>query len=46
MAAEPGLTLTIHTAETGSPSAEALRLLASWWATREASPSPTSQPGR
>ncbi|MFE5566587.1 helix-turn-helix transcriptional regulator [Amycolatopsis japonica] len=30
MAAEPGLTLTIYTAEPGSPSAERLRLLASW----------------
>ncbi|WP_153034030.1 helix-turn-helix transcriptional regulator [Amycolatopsis sp. YIM 10] len=36
MAAEPGLTLTIYTAEPGSPSAEGLRLLASWAATREA----------
>jgi transcriptional regulator with XRE-family HTH domain len=33
MAAEPGLTLTIYTAEPGSPSDEALRLLASWAAT-------------
>jgi transcriptional regulator with XRE-family HTH domain len=32
MAAEPGLTLTIYTAEPGSPSDEALRLLASWTA--------------
>ncbi|MDG4771812.1 helix-turn-helix transcriptional regulator [Solwaraspora sp. WMMD792] len=30
MAAEPGLTLTIYAAEPGSPSADALRLLASW----------------
>ena len=30
MVAEPGLTLTIYTAEPGSPSDEALRLLASW----------------
>ncbi len=36
MAAEPGLMLTIYTAEPGSPSEERLRLLASW-ATREAS---------
>ncbi|MEU6516242.1 helix-turn-helix transcriptional regulator [Streptomyces sp. NPDC046978] len=36
MAAEPGLTLTIYTAEPGSPSEEALRLLASWTATQEA----------
>lgn len=28
--AEPGLTLTVYTAEPGSPSDEALRLLASW----------------
>ncbi|WBB61743.1 helix-turn-helix transcriptional regulator [Streptomyces sp. WMMC500] len=33
MAAEPGLTLTVYTAEPGSPSEEALRLLASWSAT-------------
>lgn len=33
MAAEPGLTLTVYTAEPGSPSEEALRLLASWAAT-------------
>ncbi|WP_367127603.1 helix-turn-helix transcriptional regulator [Saccharothrix sp. HUAS TT1] len=30
MAAEPGLTLTVYAAEPGSPSEEALRLLASW----------------
>ncbi|NSC19962.1 helix-turn-helix domain-containing protein [Streptomyces albus subsp. chlorinus] len=36
MAAEPGLTLTVYTAEPGSPSEERLRLLASWAATREA----------
>ncbi|GAA2324316.1 helix-turn-helix transcriptional regulator [Streptomyces kunmingensis] len=36
MAAEPGLTLTIYTAEPGSPSEEGLRLLASWTATEEA----------
>ncbi|MET9777915.1 helix-turn-helix transcriptional regulator [Streptomyces sp. NPDC006367] len=36
MAAEPGLTLTIYTAEPASPSEEGLRLLASWAATREA----------
>ncbi len=40
MAAEPGLTLTIYTAEPGSPSAEALALLASWAATHEADLSP------
>lgn len=36
MAAEPGLTITIYTAEPGSPSEEGLRLLASWAATQEA----------
>ncbi|RVX42684.1 transcriptional regulator with XRE-family HTH domain [Nonomuraea polychroma] len=35
MAAEPGLTLTIYAAEPGSPSEEALRLLASWAASQE-----------
>ncbi|WP_423183577.1 helix-turn-helix transcriptional regulator [Arthrobacter sp. NyZ413] len=30
MAAEPGLTLTIYSAEPGSPSAERMQLLASW----------------
>ncbi|MFF4906414.1 helix-turn-helix transcriptional regulator [Streptomyces sp. NPDC001260] len=36
MAAEPGLTLTIYTAEPGSSSEEGLRLLASWAATQDA----------
>ena len=36
MAAEPGLTLTIYTAEPGSPSEEGLCLLATWAATQEA----------
>jgi transcriptional regulator with XRE-family HTH domain len=36
MAAEPGLTLTIYTAEPGSPSDERLRLLGSWAASQEA----------
>lgn len=36
MAAEPGLTLTIYAAEPGSPSEDALRLLASWAASQEA----------
>ena len=35
LAAEPGITLTIYTAEPGSPSEEALRLLASWAASPE-----------
>ncbi|MCQ9130337.1 helix-turn-helix domain-containing protein [Streptomyces hilarionis] len=35
MAAEPGLTLTVYTAEPGSPSEEGLRLLASWAAMRQ-----------
>ncbi|MEK0099921.1 helix-turn-helix transcriptional regulator [Streptomyces sp. A475] len=42
MAAEPGLTLTIYTAEPGSDSEEGLRLLATWAATEEAD-SPTRQ---
>ncbi|MFF1453631.1 helix-turn-helix transcriptional regulator [Streptomyces sp. NPDC058274] len=49
MAAEPDLTLTIYTAEPGSPSEEGLRLLASLAATQEADsatePSTTSRPG-
>ena len=36
MAAEPGLTLTIYTAEPGSASAERLGLLGSWAATEQA----------
>jgi transcriptional regulator with XRE-family HTH domain len=43
MAAEPGLNLTIYTAEPGSPSDEGLRLLASWAATREADASATEE---
>ncbi|MFG2946231.1 helix-turn-helix transcriptional regulator [Streptomyces adustus] len=35
LAAEPGLTLTIYTAEPGSASEERLRLLASWAATQD-----------
>ena len=34
-AADPGLTIVTYTAEPGSRSEEALRLLASWAATRE-----------
>jgi len=33
--AEPGLTMTIYTAEPGSPTAKSLSLLASWAATRQ-----------
>ncbi|MGW2310109.1 helix-turn-helix transcriptional regulator [Actinomadura luteofluorescens] len=44
MAAEPGLTLTIYTAQPGSPSEEGLRLLASWAATPVA-PSPAPHSG-
>ncbi|WP_432843315.1 helix-turn-helix domain-containing protein [Dactylosporangium sp. CA-092794] len=35
VAAEPGLALKIYNAEPGSPSAEALRLLATWYASRK-----------
>lgn len=35
MESEPGLTLTIYTAEPGSPSAERMQLLASWAASEE-----------
>ncbi len=34
MLSEPGLTLTLYAAEPGSPTAEALSLLASWAATQ------------
>jgi hypothetical protein len=34
--AEPDLTMTIYTAEPGSPTEDALRLLASWAASQEA----------
>ncbi|MGA5192646.1 helix-turn-helix transcriptional regulator [Streptomyces exfoliatus] len=44
MAAEPGLTLTIYTAEPASPSEEGLRLLASWAATPP-TPSPAPHAG-
>ncbi|MEU8578661.1 helix-turn-helix transcriptional regulator [Streptomyces asoensis] len=43
MTAEPGLTLTVYTAEPASPSEEGLRLLASWTATpRTPAPAPRS----
>lgn len=35
MEADPDLTITVYTAEAGSPSAERLGLLASWAATNE-----------
>ena len=35
MGSEPGLTFTIYAAEPGSPSAERIRLLASWAASEE-----------
>ena len=38
--AEPGLVLMVYTAEPGSPSAERLRLLASWAAPADLSPEP------
>jgi transcriptional regulator with XRE-family HTH domain len=41
LAAEPGLSLTIYAAEPGSPSEDALRLLASWAASQEPAPLPT-----
>ena len=44
MAAEPGLTLTIYSAEPGSPSEQALRLLASWAATEYAQQEWRQQP--
>ncbi|MGW4805816.1 helix-turn-helix transcriptional regulator [Kitasatospora sp. NPDC004272] len=40
LTAAPGLALTVYTAEPGSPSEQALRLLASWAATREAADRP------
>jgi transcriptional regulator with XRE-family HTH domain len=42
--AEPGLVLLVYTAEPGSPSAERLRLLASWAATPVAAGSPDATP--
>jgi hypothetical protein len=36
LAAEPGVAMTIYTAEPGSPTQEALQLLASWAATQPA----------
>jgi transcriptional regulator with XRE-family HTH domain len=45
LVAEPGLTLTVYTAEPGSPSHDALRLLASW-AASEASEQPDPEAHR
>lgn len=45
MAAEPGRTRTVHTAEPGSPSQEGLRLLATWAATGEADSAESSPAG-
>jgi transcriptional regulator with XRE-family HTH domain len=42
--ADPGLTLTAYSTEPGSPSEDALNLLASWTATAE--PAPQRHPGR
>ncbi|MBK3624694.1 helix-turn-helix domain-containing protein [Streptomyces sp. MBT49] len=42
MTAEPGLVVTVYTAEPGSPSEEGLRLLASWAATHD----PAAEPAR
>lgn len=44
MAAEPGLTLTIYSAEPGSASAERLQLLASWAASERVDPAATPPP--
>lgn len=47
MESEPGLTLTIYTAEPGSPSAERMQLLASWAASEErAASAPVGDQGR
>ena len=46
MAAEPGLTLTIYTAEPGSPSEDRLRLLGSWAATHAADTAPAATVSR
>ncbi len=44
LVAEPGLTLTLYAAEPGSPSAEALRLLASWAATQDLQDAQDAEP--
>ncbi|MDT0265896.1 helix-turn-helix transcriptional regulator [Streptomyces sp. DSM 44915] len=45
LAAEPGLSMTVYTAEPGSPSDEGLRLLASLAATEGADPAPRHHTG-
>ena len=45
MAAEPGLTLTIYTAEPGPPSDERLQLLGSWAASHENEPTAPAATG-
>lgn len=42
---EPGLTLTTYTPEPGSPSAERMQLLASWWASSGAEPERVERTG-
>ncbi|RSM45756.1 XRE family transcriptional regulator [Amycolatopsis balhimycina DSM 5908] len=46
LTAEPGLTLTVYTAEPDSPSDEALRLLSSWAAAQEESIMDSHSPAR
>lgn len=41
---EPGLQLNIYTAAEGTPTSDALKLLASWIATRDRAPSEQSAP--
>jgi len=43
---EPGLFLNVYTAPADSPSADALRMLASWAATREGTPTTTQEKTR
>ncbi|GAP60059.1 hypothetical protein AHiyo1_34940 [Arthrobacter sp. Hiyo1] len=44
LSADTGLSLFIYPAEPGSPSADALRLLASWAATQEVAEQPQAAP--
>lgn len=48
IARAPGLTMLVYTAEPGSPTADALRVLASWAATEKTTgtPAPAPRPGR